>query len=379
MRFKINLSLSLVLVLLLPVTVFAQTEIGGEVKTKTMTVIKEDTDFATVVQEYLTLEVLIPQSEKTSAYAEVDLKTNPAAENSLNQPLPNGELISSVKKLYIKRKVGSFDVSAGRQPISWSFGSLLNPVDYNLGAEAMEETGSAKYVDAVEVYYPVTWNTSITAITSLTNGTPVYGEEGEEIQGLNKEMKYGLRGRTLLKGYDLTLNYVQQEGGDNQRLGATAKGDLGPLGVYGAGSYYFAAEKPVYLLGTDYSFFPGGGDKRLMMQLEYLKDEAGVVSNILSSFAGGGLSLPEEMDLILGMTSYDINDFANIKLMGIYYPEDGSGLVIPEYSNNLGSNLQFTMRGSWFAGAEEEVLGPKPTTTGKIINGNLEIELSYSF
>ena len=87
-----------------------------------------------------------------------------------------------------------------------------------------------------------------------------------------ESIKWGLRGRAVLKGYDLTLNYVRELKIDfmetiisaSQRIGFTAKGDLGPLGAYGALGYYFESGSKIYL------------------QLEYLSIKEKNLSSILA-------------------------------------------------------------------------------------------------
>ena len=74
------------------------------------------------------------------------------------------------RKLYLKRKLGKVSLTLGRQPISWSFGSLLNPVDYTLGAMALEEERSSKFTDAVAVYLPLNWNSGIDLAASFPAG-----------------------------------------------------------------------------------------------------------------------------------------------------------------------------------------------------------------
>ena len=174
------------------------------------------------------------------------------------------------KKLYLRRKFDRFHLTVGRQPVSWSFGSLLNPVDYTLGAVALDEENNSKYTDAVEVYTPLNWNSSLSLVTSFPAGFDLEAEK----------MKWGVRGRFGVKGYDLTVNYVREAAvlagaaaeltglreaggavGDvaallpgilpRQRAGFAFKGDLGEIGFYGAYGHYFGdgGSSNSYLLG----------------------------------------------------------------------------------------------------------------------------------
>ncbi len=85
------------------------------------------------LQESLDLELFLPSFDDTQAKFEIYLYNNPLS----------GGFDYLIKKLYLKHKFEKLHLTVGRQPISWSFGSMLNPVDFSLGAIVMdEETGS---------------------------------------------------------------------------------------------------------------------------------------------------------------------------------------------------------------------------------------------
>ena len=97
----------------------------------------------------------------------------------------------------------------------------------------------------------------------------------------------GARARFGVKGYDLTLNYVQEADVagptagaldeilgaiPEKRIGVTFKGDLRDFGVYGAYGHYFGEgvkSGDSYLLGADYSYNLIHGTK-IIFQMEYL-------------------------------------------------------------------------------------------------------------
>ena len=272
------------------------------------------------------------------------------------------------KKLYLRQEVGPFTAKLGRQPVSWSYGALINPVDYSLGAENLEEESKAKFVDGVEVYYPINWGSGFTFVAS-------------EVEG--KEHKWALRGRTTFRGYDLTASYVRSpvpDSTDFERYGLTAKGDLGPVGVYGAYGLWQneVIDYDIYQLGTDYSYnFPAGS--RLSLQGEYLRLEG--IEGSISSFdffnlgtaadTGSTSNLDNNLDFFNTNISYEIDEFSSIGIMTVSYLDDGSTIFIPNYSYLFGSNLQLELRGSIAAGSEEEMLGGDAK--------GLEMNLSYTF
>ncbi len=276
------------------------------------------------------------------------------------------------KKLYLRQKVGPLTAKIGRQPVSWSYGALINPVDYSLGAENLEAESRAKFVDGVELYYPINWGSGLTFVASDLEG---------------KEHKWALRGRTTLRGYDLSASYVKTpvaDSADFERYGLTAKGDLGPVGVYGAYGLWQDSEidYDIYQLGADYSYNFSAGSQ-LYLQAEYLRLEgaAGDISafDFFNPGAGSeeeaaadsGSSSSSNLDFFNTNLSYELDEFSSIGLMTVSYLDDGSTIFIPNYSYLFGSNLLLELRGSIAAGAEDEVLGG--TARG------LEINLSYTF
>lgn len=358
MKFRSIIIFSLVLAFFISSTAIAQVEIGGEVKTTTI-----NSNDKNNLRENLNLQLFLPKSESTSAKFEFNI----------SKISTKNKIQTSLKKLYIKHRFDNFDLTLGRQPISWSFGSLLNPVDFNLGAEAMEEETSAKNTDALELYLPINWNSSLTLVTSFKQ---------------NGDVKSGLRGRTNFKGYDVSLNYVQAveetaNSANGERIGLSTKGDLGPIGVYSAVSYYLDQKEQVYLLGGDYSFYPGRNGNRLVVQLEYLRDEAGALNNILNMYSL--LSDNEEStlteikigpELVLSRINYKIDEFSSVSLMGGINLEDSSLIMIPEYKNQLNSNLDFTLSGSILVG-KDKILGlPEVDVPSKKV---IELSLSYPF
>lgn len=275
------------------------------------------------------------------------------------------------KKLYLRQKIGNITAKFGRQPISWSYGALINPVDYSLGAENLDQESKAKFVDGIELYYPVNWGTGITFIT-----TDLEGES---------DNKWALRGRTTLSSYDLSASYIKTpsstKNGDLDRFGMTAKGDLGPVGLYGAYGLWKNNEidYDIYQIGADYSYnFLSGS--QLYLQGEYL-----AINGVEGEFSGFDfLDVDKEennsnddtnnsnkLEFINTNLSYDIDDFSAVGLITVTYLGDGSTIFIPNYSYLFSSNLLLEIRGSLAAGSEEEVLGGDSKA--------LELRLSYTF
>ena len=360
--------LFIIIFLLVLIPVSAKIDIGGEVNTSLVGILDNQGNISGYLQESLDLELFLPSFDDTQAKYEIYL---------YNHPLSGG-FDYLLKKLYLKHKFEKFHLTVGRQPISWSFGSMLNPVDFSLGAMVMDEETGSKYQNAIEAYYPINWNSSITAIAAFPNGF--------------ENMKWGLRGRTMLEGYDLTLNYVREPEENSaetmipvsQRIGISAKGDLGPFGIYGALGYYFKDNDDgdlAYLIGGDYSYFFEAGNK-IYFQLEYLSIKKDNLFSILGSFFSGNITnnLDNQVGLLLGLANYEINEFSQVSLMAISSLNDGSMIIMPGYHNQLNNNLSFNLNLAIYSGKEGTLFGSTVSEVAQQMpKGMIEVGLSYSF
>ena len=360
--------LFIIIFLLVLIPVSAKIDIGGEVNTSLVGILDNQGNISGYLQESLDLELFLPSFDDTQAKYEIYL---------YNHPLSGG-FDYLLKKLYLKHKFEKFHLTVGRQPISWSFGSMLNPVDFSLGAMVMDEETGSKYQNAIEAYYPINWNSSITAIAAFPNGF--------------ENMKWGLRGRTMLEGYDLTLNYVREPEENSaetmipvsQRIGISAKGDLGPFGIYGALGYYFKDNDDgdlAYLIGGDYSYFFEAGNK-IYFQLEYLSMKQENLSSVLGPFFSGNITnnLDNQVGLLLGLLNYEINEFSQVSLMAISSLNDGSMIIMPGYHNQLNNNLSFNLNIAIYSGKEGTLFGSTVSEVAQQMpKGMIEVGLSYSF
>ena len=128
-------------------------QFGGEVSTGLNSIFFEDTNDNNI---YETINLNLDFNN-----ANFEISAN-------NNNLKNDFQIN-LKKAYVRHKFKGTRVTLGKQPISWSFGSLINPVDYSLGAEALDEETSAKYVDAIEFHYPINWYSNVSLVTEYNN------------------------------------------------------------------------------------------------------------------------------------------------------------------------------------------------------------------
>lgn len=336
---KYFLLMSLLLLLFILIPNFSckasDIQLGGQLNASITGFYDSDLGFSYLPQANLDWELFLPSWNnheiKCAGYFYTDLV--------------RGKVDFFWKRLYWKHRFDNFHLTIGRQPISWSFGSLLNPVDYSLGAVALDRDYSAKYQDAIEVYYPVNWHTSLSLVASLP--------------GYDEDVKVGIRGRTLIKDFDVTIHFVQEqalrEEPGEQRFGMTAKGDIGLFGVYSALGYYQNRENPLsFLVGFDYSHFFQAGNQ-LYFQAEYLN----IPPSILSQITGSMMSVPQggeeqNIHLLVGNVSYQIDEFSNIGLTSFFHFGDGSRLFLPAYSNQLSTHTTVKIQAGMMMKQKEE-------------------------
>ncbi len=353
---KVILIFSISLLFIFSLSVSAsQIEVGGELETYSKITFSKNQNPSLSLAENLNLKLYLPESNNTEAKVDFDITNTQTGVNT------------NFKKLYLKKKFSNFNLTLGRQPVSWSFGSLINPVDFNFGAEVMDESTSAKYIDAAKFYFPVNWKTGI-----------------ELVAESQSEIKTGLRARTMFNNYDLSVNYVYDSTKDiENRIGFSIKGDLGPLGAYSALSYEMAKNnsnlenEQIYLAGLDYSKTINYS-QLIYFQGEIVNLSGNKLINMLQNIDTGYQTNIElfnlndnRYNLFLGNISYTIDNFTNLNFMMITNINDGSLALLPQYKNQLPGNIDLTISSSLAGGEEGEVF----------YNSNipLTVNLSYSF
>ena len=362
-------------------------EVGGQVDIVWSGVYLDGKQMNHGLSESVTLEPFLPPLGESELVWEF-LLTKPV------QGMFSGHKASYfTKKFYIKRRFEQMHVTVGRQPISWSFGSLLNPVDYTLGAAVLGEESRGKYTDAVELYYPLDWNSGLEFVCSFPEG----------ITKDTELLKWGARGRFDIKGFDITANYVQEAGNvgsvgwgnsaagapvfygslfsqvfPKSRVGVSWKGDLGNFGVYGALGRHLAdkpgAARMACLLGADYShqvdYFTKvtAGIEYLLVQLD------GIPVKTKRAILGQGFS-DNVLHLLSGSLDYPVDDFSAAVLLIIANLNDGSCFISPSYRSIIGNDIELTLTAGLYRGGENTFFGQG----GNMPGGILSLGLSYAF
>ncbi len=348
-------------ILIFSSTKAADLEIGGKFNTSITGYYSQDSEFAYIPQANLDWELFLPRWGNNEIRCAGNVYTN----------LEEGKIDFFWKKLYWKHRFDKFHLTVGRQPISWSFGSLLNPVDYSLGAEALDREYNAKYQDALELYYPINWHTSLSLTVS-----PMSNWE---------DFKIGIRGRTLVNDFDVAVHFIQEQiknkGKGTQRFGITAKGDLGKYGVYGSLGYYHDEKKSYsFLLGVDYSYFFQTGS-RLYLQAEYLTIPPEMLAQITGSIMNNAqYDIEKNIQLLVTNASYQIDEFSNIGMTVFYNACDNSTIFMPNYSNQIKDNINFKIQAGII---NQSVVNTNPENNTIVSDNNrsgfIEIGFDYTF
>ncbi|MFW6386951.1 MAG: hypothetical protein ACOCZM_03155 [Bacillota bacterium] len=358
--FVVLTAVCLVIILSLP---GKAVDLGGEINLNfgLISPVEED-EILTSWDGEAELEFLFPDLDK--------LKPRLVVKAGINE----GDTYTDLKYLYLRRELGDGDITLGRQPVSWAYGSVINPLDYKFAAEGLAGESITASVDGVRYYHSLSGDNSLEAAVDYSS--KMY----ENLEDLDAGFRLRLPG----SGYDLSFNgvrqqreiYNQQTATDIEvtldRIGTTFKTDIGDTGIYGAAGYYILtpefgdkSEDIVLQLGTDYSFMTEEyGGNRVMLQAEFLrflKEELdlGLLAGLGSgsgdgtgSIAGGwGLDPTEFLtarDLLVLNLDYERDMFSSVGMAVMAGIEKEAAVFIPYYSEELGDNLELRVEGNLF-------------------------------
>lgn len=335
--------------------------VGGSIDTTVVGTIDSQDNFETDIWNRANIELLLPERDKTSSRFEVDIYQAGAVSDFF------------IRSLYLRRRFETVQLTAGRQPVSWSFGSLFNPVDFTLGAELAGVERTGKFSDGVELYIPLSWNASFAAVGS--------------VEPLSGEIKSGARLRGGIMGYDASLNFIYEPVGalpeldkENLRAGLSLKGDLGPLGIYGAlaGRATDPIDRDISfsgLGGADYSF-----NIRNMHTVNIQAEYINLEPEIAGSMLGAAVDDIKNIDLLAGSLNFGISDFTSVGLTSVIFLNEDSVVWAPYFKSDLGGNLVFTLKGGYLSGENIALFGQTVFEEEiPVIDGIIQAGLSYTF
>ncbi len=338
-------------------------EIGGELNLNAGLNYQADGDLSTTFSGSTELEFYLP--------ATAGIEPRLVMQGSLRD---TGDADFNFKYLYLRRRFDSGHLTLGRQPVSWSYGAVINPYDYGFSIEGLAGETLTPGIDGARYFHSLGAGRSLQAVINW----PEYNSE------LN-QLGFGTRLRLPGQGYDLSFNLASHEipyidfiDGELAliqdrltRAGMTYSGDIGELGAYGAAGYYRLNDSEiddwVIQLGLDYSWQTGEfADRQVMVQGEYLRfiqndlDMNALLGLALSNQSFGGQMPGGDMpangvaggeiftarDLFILNISTNLDSFTNIGLALLGETENKNLMAAPYYISDLGGGLELRIDGS---------------------------------
>jgi len=254
----------------------------------------------------------------------------------------NAEARLSVDRAFVKYRLPSFDLTLGRQAVTFGKARFWNPLDVFLPFDARQFDREYKPgVDAVRVDVPVGEMSGLTMVAApgRVDGSRVYARSwyGSAVLG---------RVYTNLADFDFAAQGGKVYGGYQGGAGLT--GALGPIEVRAEGAYLFSIDEPdeptpvpdhlMAVVGVGRLF-----DCSLNLQAEYLYNGAGDDANLDAALSrvAAGRALQMSEHLVAAMIGYDLLPLLTGSVATIVSVSDGSGLVQPglEYSVSDESDL----------------------------------------
>ena len=343
-------------------------DIGGELNLNAGLNYQADGDLTTSFSGSTELEFYLPATAR--------IEPRLVIQGSLRD---TGDADFNFKYLYLRRRFDSGHLTLGRQPVSWSYGAVINPYDYGFSIEGLAGETLTPGIDGARYFHSLGAGRSLQAVINW----PEYNSEIDELG-------FGTRLRLPGQGYDLSFNLASHEipvfdviDGELAliqdrltRAGMTYSGDIGELGAYGAAGYYRLNDSEiddwVIQLGLDYSWQTGEfADRQIMVQGEYLRfiqndlDMTALLGLALSNQSFGGQMPGDEMpggnmpdsgmaggeiftarDLFILNISTNLDSFTNIGLALLGETENKNLMAAPYYISDLGGGLELRIDGS---------------------------------
>ena len=342
-------------------------DIGGELNLNAGLNYQADGDLTTGFSGSTELELYLP--------ATAGIEPRLVIQGSLRD---TGDADFNFKYLYLRRRFDNGHLTLGRQPVSWSYGAVINPYDYGFSIEGLAGETLTPGFDGARYFHSLGGGRSLQAVINW----PDYNSELDQLG-------FGSRLRLPGQGYDLSLNLASHDISLFQdrliRAGMTYSGDIGELGAYGAAGYYRLNDSEiddwVIQLGLDYSWQTGEfADRQIMVQGEYLR----FIQNDLNMTALLGLALSnqsfgEQMpggelpgddmpangiaggeiftarDLFILNISTNLDSFTNIGLALLAETENNNLMAAPYYISDLGGGLELRIDGSIGLDSDNEI------------------------
>ncbi len=271
-------------------------------------------------------------------------------------------------RAYAKITFPSLDLIVGKQRIAWGTGYLFNPTDvfnpFALSFAIAEE--ERRGVDAVRIDIPI-------GAASYLEGVILTDKEWSK----NKK---GVKGKTNIENYDLSLSYVDLGNGGSQ-VGFDMAGELLDFGVRSELALVSPEGTNPYLklvLGWNYTFENGWG-----IDMEYFYNGLGKENKENydwdSLFAGNIYQLGKSY-IYFGINRI-IDELTQARASLLLNANDRSFIIYPSYIRNIFENVDLSLEAMLKRGEDGGEYSPKPSqdSTGFLGSNMYFLKLRYSF
>ena len=357
--------------LLLSSPVAAQLEIGGYYKNDLYLLAKRNGEGILADVNKLKLKINYQMLENANFYFTPYYVLFAKTENI---PLMDVTDLDKVTfdRAYLKVAFPAADLTVGRQRIAWGTGYVFNPTDifnpFTLSFAVADEDRAG--IDAVRLDFPLGALSRFEGIILTDN----------EFSSLNKSKK-GIKGKTNIGMYDLSLSYVAL-GDEGFMFGFDTAGELFGLGVRSEAALINSNADEDYstkaILGWNYTFENGLG-----IDMEYYYNGEGQKNKAnydwTGLFAGRVYQLGTDY-LFLGLNKM-LDEITTVSLSYLWNMNDSGFILYPAYSRNIYENVDLNLEAMFTGGDSGSEYKPTDAedSAGLLGSNTLFIKFKFSF
>jgi len=245
-----------------------------------------------------------------------------------------GHEISILDRAYVDFYSSRFDLTIGRQRISWGTSYIWAPLDVFNRVNLIEPKGEREGVNAVRVYVP---------FGRLSGASAAFAPEGDI-----PDSRKGIRVFSNLYGVDLGLSFIT---GRNERLlGMDLRGDL-EVGWWAEIVRLWEGDGAVLkgVMGLDYTFEAGNG---LYVLCEYYHDESGEPDRSRYDFSKLAERNTLARDYLFSLSNYPLRVNLTLSASLTVNLNDNTGILNPYIRYDIFQDVSLTFGAYIFYGPE---------------------------
>jgi len=263
-------------------------------------------------------------------------------------------------RTYLKMNLPLADITAGKQRVAWGTGHLFNPTDifnpFDLSFAVAEEERQG--IESVRFEIPLGVMSVLDAVV-LTDS------------------KKGIKAKTTLGAYDISVSYVDMGSGESQ-AGFDTAGELFGFGVRAEAALVSPKNYLKYVVGWGYTLENGLG-----MDMEYYYNGLGKKNKNdydWDQLSSGNVS-QLGMDYVYFGLNKNLDEITSIRLSFLINADDLGFIVYPSYSRNIYQNIDISLEALIEYGTDGSEVRPtdQQDTTKFLGSSMLFTRLRYSF